>query len=142
MEFWGIPILTYLLGIFSGAGGKYLADRFTDQRKKQESKEQTIKEFKKLVEIMPKLLNEMKIDFSNPEHNSIRKLVVIPSRNATFLPNGESFFPYYETDHAHLKEKMIVLENCGYLIDITPNNAPIYRITEPFWDLVQTVVIN
>ena len=45
-------------------------------------------------------------------------------------------FIYYEEDHDNLRGKIDVLENLGYVADVTPGNTPIYRMTEEFVRLV------
>jgi hypothetical protein len=45
-------------------------------------------------------------------------------------------FAYYENEHDNLKWKIDILEENSYIIDVTPDNVPIYRMTEEFVDLL------
>ena len=45
-------------------------------------------------------------------------------------------FVYYEEDHENLRGKIDILENHGYLTDVTTGNVPIYRMSEDFVQLV------
>lgn len=84
---------------------------------------------------MPELLAEMKEDFTKHENDSIREFAILPSDKVLFN-SAQPRFIYYENQHQNLIGKVDVLENHGYVIDVTVSNAPIYRITEEFWNLV------
>jgi len=135
MESWGVPLVTFVIGVATGAAGKYLADKFTDQRRDKAKSRETKKEFYNVQSQMPELLAEMKEDFTKHENDSIREFVILPSDKVLFN-SAQPRFIYYENQHQNLKGKVDVLENHGYIIDVTVSNAPIYRITEEFWNLV------
>ena len=83
---------------------------------------------------MPELIAEMKEDLTNPENQFIREFFL--SRREFILNRGAPCFIYYENDHENLQGKVHILENMDYVIDITPGNAPKYRMTEEFVSLV------
>jgi hypothetical protein len=39
---------------------------------------------------------------------------------------------YYDEDHDNLRGKIDVLQNHGYLVEVTPGNTPICRMSEEF----------
>jgi len=124
-------MVSFLAGTATGAAGGYFASKYTDKRRRKESRKESIENFYKVVSLMPELIGEMKVDFSNPEYVSVREFVVIPNKRVQFNSQQLRFF-YYEDNFVDLKGKVAVLENHGYVIDVTPGKAPIYRITEEF----------
>lgn len=127
-------LIVYLAGILTGAIGLYLGNKYTDRRRDHEVKSKEKKQFLEVVNQMPDLISEMKSDLSNPEQKFIR-IFFLSKRSYSLNPGGPSFV-YYEDDHPGLQGKAHVLENLGYIIDITPGNAPMYRMTEDFVRLV------
>ncbi|HOT72166.1 MAG TPA: hypothetical protein PLX18_00075 [Anaerohalosphaeraceae bacterium] len=134
---WFSNSISFLLGSAIGATGKYFADKYTDKRRYQESHNQAIKQFKIVKESMPKLIEEMKGDLSKEENKFIRNFFILAKRA---IPNTSSkcFFYVFE-DHEDLQGKINILENYGYVIDITPSNVKIkkYRMTEEFVELIR-----
>lgn len=92
--------------------------------------------FEKLYLLMPKLLNEMREDIENDETKLIRECVLLSSRTIMFNGDGRQLFAYYKDEHDDLQNKMILLEQHNLLTDVTPNNTPIYRMTEELVDLL------
>lgn len=135
METWGAHLVTFLVGVTTGAGASYFATKYTDQRRDKVKAKRTKEAFTKVKSQMPELVAEMKADFTQHEQSSIREFVILPSNKVLF--NSQQLrFSYFEDKHLNLKGKIAVLENHGYVIDVTVSNAPIYRITEAFWELV------
>lgn len=83
---------------------------------------------------MPELIAEMKNDLLQPGEGLIREFFL--SNKGYVLNAGSKCFVYYEDDHPDLQSKIHILENLGFIIDITPGNAPKYRMTEEFVQLV------
>jgi hypothetical protein len=135
MESWGAYFITFLIGVATGAAGNYFASKYTDRRRDSEDTKKAKDTFKKVKNQMPELISEMKEDFSKNENSSIRELVVLPSNKVMFNSQQPRFI-YFEDQHQNLKGKIAILENHGYILDVTVSNAPIYRITEEFWDMV------
>lgn len=136
MESWATHIISFLFGTATGAAGSYFATKYTDRRREKEGKEKAKSTFRKVQEIMPDLIQEMKTDFNNPEFISIREFAILPNDRVIFN-SGQPRFIYYEEQHNDLKGKVSILENHSFVYDVTPGNAPIYRITEEFWELVK-----
>ncbi|HEQ60879.1 MAG TPA: hypothetical protein ENN74_04635 [Firmicutes bacterium] len=82
---------------------------------------------------MPKLLVEMKHDLAKPEHCDTREFFI---SQREWLLNAAGCFVYYENDHPGLQGKIHVLENLGYVVEITAGDTPKYRMTEEFVQLV------
>lgn len=127
--------LTFLLGVATGAAGQYFADKYTDKRRRKEEAKLSKKVFKKVNNIMPELIQEMRSDFKDPESNSVREIVILPNKRVSFNSDRPRF-RYYENEHENLMGKIATLENHGYLYDVTIGSAPIYRITEEFWEMI------
>ena len=98
--------------------------------------------FLNLAQQMPELIEQMKDDLSKPEFMVIREFFILPNDRVPFNPDEKRYLCYYEEQHENLMHKVKLLENHGFVYDITPNNAPKYRMTEEFVDCVVTEKIN
>ena len=91
--------------------------------------------FSKLYELMPALLVEMKVDLTNDETSLIKEFCVLNSDGNVF--HGEKKrFVYYKVEHDDLLNKLDLLEEYGFIDDLTVNNTPIYCMTEEFIQLL------
>ncbi len=136
MEAWLTHIISFLAGTATGAAGSYFATKYTDRRREKEGKKKVKNTFQKIQKIMPELIQEMKNDFSNPELITIRELAILPNERVVFN-SGQRRFVYYEEKHSDLRGKISILENHGFIYDVTPGNTSIYRLTEEFFELVK-----
>lgn len=91
--------------------------------------------FQQVKEQMPALIAEIKKDLQGEGGQFVREFFVM-SRRHTLGGSEKPRFVYYEEDHDNLRGKIDVLENLGYVADVTPGNTPIYRMTEEFVRLV------
>jgi hypothetical protein len=81
---------------------------------------------------MATLLSEMRTDLKSPDAEFVREFFVLPNKRVWLGGSSKPRFTYYESDHQNLRGMLDVLEERGYVVDVTPlgNNAPIYRMTE------------
>jgi hypothetical protein len=122
--------IAFLVGAFTGAAGKYLADKYTDQRRWKEVESKRRKDFRQIQRQMPELIGAMAEDISKPDQGFIREFFLLESRKWIFNA-GQRCFVYYREDHVDLQGKVHILENMTYVNDITtPGKAPKYRMTE------------
>jgi len=84
---------------------------------------------------MPELIAEMKQDLEGKDGKYVREFFVM-SRHHVLGGSEKPRFIYYEEDHDNLRGKLDILENEGFLLDVTPGNTPIYRMREEFVRLV------
>jgi hypothetical protein len=91
--------------------------------------------FAAILRQMPKLIAEMKKDLFTEEGKHVREFFVM-SRRHVLGGSEKPRFCYYEEDHDNLRGQIDILENQGYLTDVTPKNVPIYRMSEEFVRLV------
>lgn len=129
-------LVTFLGGAFVGCVGQYLADRFTDQRRKMEHKSEAEKEFLTIKADMKELIAAMGNDLTSDDSRSVREFVVVPNKSVSFKGNKPRFM-YYEDEHLHLRLQVDRLRYAGYVDDITSGNAPIFRMREHFVSLVK-----
>lgn len=132
---WMSHAIAFLLGTATGAAGKYFADKFTDQRRRSELESQLKQEFANIKRRMPELIREFKNDLSKQDQKFIREFFVLHNRKET-CGSEKPRLVYYEEDHKDLRSKIDILENQGFLLDMTIANTPIYRITEEFVELL------
>jgi len=136
MATWVSHAVAFLLGTATGAAGKYFADKYTDKRRKSEAVSERRRSFRAVRDLMPRLIGEMREDVTSSENRTLRELVVLPNRQVLFTSGGQRRFTYYEDEHEDLRDKVTMLENLGYLLDVTPGNTPIYRMNEHFVELL------
>lgn len=129
-------LITFVLGAFTGAAGKYLADKYTDKRRGKEKESGKRKIFLNLAEKMPNLIKKMREDLSKPECMVIREFYILTNDRVLFNYGGERCLFYYEDQHDNLRHKIKLLENNGFVYDVTHTNMPKYRMTEEFVDCV------
>ena len=126
----------FLLGVASGAAGKYFADKYTDQRKDKEARKKIRKKFDSLRKVMPNLLDEMKTDLLGDKTGLVREFVLLPSSGVAF--NGSKpRFHYYEDAHNDLRNKISLLLDDGYVVDVSTTGTPIFRMSEQFANLLR-----
>ena len=129
-------LITFVLGAFTGAAGKYLADKYTDKRRSKEKETGKRKIFLNLSEKMPELIKEMQDDLSKPEWMVIREFYILPNDRVSFNSGGERCLFYYEDQYENLKHKIKLLVNNGFVDDVTHTNTPKYRMIEEFVECV------
>lgn len=125
----------FLLGAITGAAGAYYGDKFTDQRRKQEQKRETNLAFAAVCKQMPELIAEMTEDLTREPQ--VRDFYVLPT-GAMLGGSSTPAFAYTDQPDARVRAWVSILENHGYVRDITPKNAPMYRMTEEFVVLVKS----
>jgi hypothetical protein len=81
--------------------------------------------------LMPELISEMRTDVRQDTTELVRELVILPNPNVVF-GGDKPRFAYFEDQHAGLRLQMDWLEEMGLIVDVTPGNVPIYRITPEF----------
>jgi hypothetical protein len=90
--------------------------------------------FGKVKASMPKLIAEMRADLKKEGHEFTREFFIVSKTSV--LTVGNPCFKYYFEDHDNLQGKIHVLENHGFVHDVTPGNTKKYRMTEGFVELV------
>jgi hypothetical protein len=91
--------------------------------------------FLQVKDQMPVLIAEMKKGLEGDEGKFVREFFVMSKRH-TLGGSEKPRFVFYEEDHDNLRGKIDILENQGFLTDVTPGNTPIYRMSEEFVRLV------
>lgn len=128
-------LIAFLEGTAIGAAGTYMADRFTDQRRKQELRRETKDGFGRLRQQMSDLLDEICHDLKQSKDIIYRELVILPTERNTFNHDRPRLV-YYETKHPNLKSQIEILVESGYLRNVSTTDWPIYRMGEKFVELM------
>jgi len=94
----------FLLGSIIGATGMYLADRFTDQRRRQEANRAQRQKFQTAVRQMPLLMVELRNDLLEPDLKLVREFI-LAKRSWGFgaLPK---ILIFYFDDHPELESQV------------------------------------
>lgn len=124
-------LATFLGGTIVGAAGSYMADRFTDRRRKKEAISEAKQRFLAIQNLIPDLIAEIKADLGEPEKQLIREFVCL-SNNRIIFNHDRPRFQYYETDHPDLTNKIQFLVDEGYVRDVSTTSHPIYRMSDEF----------
>jgi len=128
-------IMAFLIGVASGAGGKYFADKYTDQRKEKEAASREKRKFRDLRKVMPELFYEIKEDIVGDKNGLVKEFMVIPNERLT-VTSSKPRFIYYEEQHQDLRNKLSLLLDAGFLEDVSVTNTPIFRMSDKFVELV------
>ncbi len=123
----------FVVGAFTGASGNYLADRFTDARRRKELAKEHLTIWKEIEARFPKVIAEMREDLSTPEGKSVRAFFVLAS-DSFLAGSSEPSFEYYTDKHENLMAAIFMLEQHGFVTDITPGKCPMYRMHETLVD--------
>ena len=129
-------LIAFVVGVFTGAGAKYYADKYTDKRRAKESDVHIRKLFEDTASMMPDLIREMQEDLRKPESKVLREFIILSSKRVRFMGGGKKFMSYNEDEHQDLMHKVTLLENRGFIYDVTQSNIPKYRMTEEFVNYV------
>ena len=133
---WISTSVGFLIGAATGGAGGYYASKYTDRRRESETDNKVKIEFLATVAKMPNFIDELKKDLT--EHPDVREFFVLQKGAMLGGANIPRFrYEYEVSSNDNLLNKMQILENMGYVIDVTPGNAPIYRMTEEFLELLQ-----
>jgi hypothetical protein len=81
--------------------------------------------------LMPGLIREMRNDVRDDATQLVRELALLPHPNTGFN-HRKPRFQYLESEHPRLQLEFDWLEDMGLIVDVTPGNTPIYRMTEEF----------
>lgn len=123
------------LGYVSAVLSKYHSDILTDRRREREAEVARNTEFQQLNETMPELLTEMQNDLSGSQFK--REFVLVAHAGSIGISDG-SCFEYYTSQHEDLSAKVMILEEKGWLTDVTESEyTPRYRMTEEFVSLLR-----
>lgn len=97
------------------------------------SDNQAPKDFAKVKKLMPDLLAAMKKDL---EESPLFRELILKKKGWIYNSGGKPYIAYTFEEHEDLEEKIHILENCGFVRDVTFNNTARYRLTEEFADLL------
>ncbi|MFA5817512.1 MAG: hypothetical protein WC865_18060 [Bacteroidales bacterium] len=128
-------VITFGSGLLIGIFGNYFANRLSENAKNKDSKRIIKKTFQDIKLKMPELINEMKTDLKNPSMNLCREFFISTSKSVPFNLSSPAF-KYYENEHENLRSKIRILENAGFVYDITEGKAPKFQFDEQFVDLL------
>ena len=126
-------ILSHFLAVLAGAVfgsiGTYYANRKSDKAKVKDVKNERNLEIENIISLMPKFIEEIKTDLSQPELSHCRIMYISKSKSIR-INVGPKNLVYYEDEHDSLMSKIKTLEHAGLVEDIAEKSLPKYLITE------------
>lgn len=126
----------FLLGTLIGAAGMYYGELFTDQRRKKEKAHAERQAFDSVCQQMRDLINEMRDDLTQKPH--VREFFILQEGSAFGIKNSDAFV-YRASEKRPVQSWAKILENQGYVIEITPKSTPKYRMAKEFVNLIQEI---
>jgi hypothetical protein len=126
-------LVTFMIGTGVGAAGTYFADRFTDQRRKQEKLVEEETKFQKVYQTMPTLLDEMRADLQQHRAAAIREFLILRSEVTNYFGDNQTRLVYYESNHPHARSQVELLVAQGFVRVVRQGDATkltFYRIEE------------
>ena len=120
---------TFLLGAVSGVLVSLASSSLNDLRHSHAQRRDDLKRFRGVRQQMPEWFDEIKTDLSAPDNRVLRDFYVLPSSGVIF--NGVGL-TYAEDQVSNLRAKIAVLQNSGYVVDVTHSNVPAFRMSEEF----------
>ncbi len=126
-------VVGFIVGTATGATGSYIADRFTDKRRKNQLINEGKDQWEQIERRFPAVISEMRADFSTPDGRNVRAFFVKES-NTIMGGTSEPCFEYHIDKHLDLRPAILVLLQHGFISDITPGNTPMYRVHEQLVD--------
>jgi hypothetical protein len=105
------------------------AARALEQRRAPATESEGV--FLEAERLMPGLIGEMRADVRGDDTELVREFVLLPSSTVMF-DGRKPRFSYFESEHSGLQLQVDWLEEMGLVVDVTPRNTPIYRMTPGF----------
>lgn len=126
-------LIGFLIGTATGAAGQYFADKYTDQRREKKAAREQYRLWQGIERRFPAVIEEMRSDFSPQGNRHVRAFFVKESNTTLgFVP--EPCFEYHTDTHPDLRAAVALLEQEGFITDITLGNCPMFRMHEKLVD--------
>lgn len=125
-------LIAFVVGVASGVLGSFVSSSMTDRRRIRDRERDDSKRFSAVREQMPELLGDMRADLGSGDGRVLRDFYVLPSFGVSFNTGGKRTLTYAEDKYPDLRAKLSVLENHGYIRDVTHSNVPSFRMSEEF----------
>jgi hypothetical protein len=124
-------LAVFLGGTAVGAAGTYMADRFTDQRRKREVESEGHDRFVNLESQMSAFFAELRADLAAHPDLGIREFVLLPNERVMFNHDRQRF-EYYESKYPGVQNWTALLVEAGFVEVIRETGTPIFRLREQF----------
>ena len=137
---WLTHIGAFLSGTAVGACGQYLADKYTDKRRKAESASILRERFKRAEKEAPVLIAEMRDDCRKSQFRGCREFIVL--QNSRIMFNSDSLlFRYLREEHPAIDGHMIMLQTLEFIHPVE-SNVPRYLLSEDFVELLRDTTLD
>lgn len=101
-----------------------------------------VSNFQNSLSLMPELLMDIAQALKDEKTKLIREFFVLPNRRVMFGGSSKPRLIYFEEDYENLRNKLDILEDYGFIIDVRVGRAPIYKMTSEFIRLLLTDIEN
>nr|WP_320135284.1 hypothetical protein [uncultured Amphritea sp.] len=132
MDYFSLTV-GFLVGTATGAASTYFGNKYTDQRRKKELKQEKDYFFEQLWQSHNLLLSEMRDDIKSEQSHHYRKFFALTKSKKYHLKKGEHLV-YYTEEHENLIEQLNIFVANGLITDITQSSqhANQYQLNEQF----------
>lgn len=134
MDFMSLAV-GFLTGAFTGAAGNYLADKYTDARREKEEEKKLKRLWREIKSRFPAVIDELERDLKSEGGSGIREFFVKTSSTMIGFVD-QPRFELHTDKLADVRPAVQFLLDEGLIKDITPGNAPMYRMSEKLVDLI------
>lgn len=126
---WGSHFAAFLVGALTGAAGKYLAEKYTDQRRKAEGHAELRRRFDEVRSLLPRFFEELRATLDGDEARHVREFFLMPNRHAVVAFNDKARLMVYEDDFPRGALRHVVdrLVEIGLVEEATPRGGPVYE---------------
>lgn len=97
-----------------------------------------VSNFQDALSLMPELFMDMARALKDEETKLIREFFILPNRSVRLGGSSKARLIYFEDDYENLRNKLDILEDYGFIIDVSVGNTQIYRTTPEFNRLLLT----
>ncbi len=127
-------LLVFVVGVAGGVAVSFFSSSLTELRQAHQAKRQSRRTIGSVRAQIPTLIHEMRKDLT--EHSTLREFFVLPSSRVFLNAGGNPTLRYLEEEHPGLCTAVHILENHGYVSDVTSTNTRRYRMSEEFVSFV------
>lgn len=96
------------------------------------------KMLRRLYKDSPKFFDEIRRELEKPEFCHVREFAILESSRVTFV-SEDLRFVYYEEDLPDVKSVAAILDEIGYVEEISHGKTPIYRLRENFVEALESL---
>ena len=121
-------VITHLLAFVIGA---VIGVLYASKRSGSGGQAQSDKTLRRLYKQYPDFFNSLRTELARDEFREVREFAILDTAQSTFVSDDVKLI-YYEDEIADLRTIAGMLEEYGYIDEVTRGKTPLYRLRESF----------